>query len=270
MVGAVLTAAFTASAQPSGHVAIRPPPEFAATASPRAQSFVHLVTERARAIDLAFGEAFSPGISELRIVFVKSGKWAREHPPGVAVYEPEARTLYFASRLQFEPSPMTSAAQYWPWYDETFRDLYPVIGVIDGALWTAVLKEAAGANDLSWPHAQCRSFDVAERLPCEMLVYGVMAYTTRLAPPMFNENRIADIWPEDLTELRARAWRRDEPAYRDARKYGGYLLLRPLVQEFGVPRTLRYVAGTPFRVEENNVRLSAERYQRRAQEALAW
>jgi hypothetical protein len=46
--------------------------------------------------------------------------------------------------------------------------------------------------------------------------------------------------------------------------------LRPLVREFGLVRTLNYVAGTPFHIEDNNVRLSAERYQRRAQEALAW
>ena len=49
-----------------------------------------------------------------------------------------------------------------------------------------------------------------------------------------------------------------------------YGILATLVREFGVARTLSYVAGTPFLIEENNVRLSAERYQRRAQEALAW
>ena len=103
-----------------------------------------------------------------------------------------------------------------------------------------------------------------------MLLYGVAGHTTQVTPPMFNENRMADIWPEDLAEFRARVWRGDDNAYRDARKFGGYLLLRPLVRKFGVTRTLSYVASTPFRVEENNVRLSAERYQRTAEEALAW
>jgi hypothetical protein len=270
IVGAVLAAAFTAAAQPSGPVAIRSAPERSGTVSPRAQSFVRLVAERAQAIDLAFGQIFPPEVSELRIVFVKSGKWAEEHPPGVSVYEPEARTLYFATRLQFQDAPMMSVAQYWPWYDETARNLFPVIEIIDAAIWTAVLTESARAHDLPWPHPQCHAFDVAERLPCEMLLYGAIAYTRQLEPPMFNDNRIAEIWPEDIAEFRARTWRRDERAYLDARKYGGFLLLRPLVREFGVARTLRYVAGVPFRVEQNNVRLSAELYQRRAQQALSW
>jgi len=33
---------------------------------------------------------------------------------------------------------------------------------------------------------------------------------------------------------------------------------------------LSYVAGTPFHIEQNNLRLSAETYQKRAQEVLAW
>ena len=103
-----------------------------------------------------------------------------------------------------------------------------------------------------------------------MLVQGIAANTTQIKAPMFNENRLAEIWPDDVEELRSRAWRKDDSAYQNVRKYGGYLLLRPLVREFGVARTLNYVAGTPFLIEENNLRVSAERYQRRAQEALAW
>jgi hypothetical protein len=142
--------------------------------------------------------------------------------------------------------------------------------VIDGALWTTLLKETARAHNRDWPHAGCASLDVAERLPCEMLVQGVAAHTSRTRALLFNENRMAEIWPEDIAEFSGRAWRSDHRAYQDARNYGGYLLLRPLVARFGLVRTLNYIAATPFSIEDNNVRLSAERYQRRAEEALAW
>jgi hypothetical protein len=238
--------------------------------SVREQQFARLVSDRARAIELAFGPTFAPLVRELRIALVRSDKWTTEHPTGE--YEPESRTLYFARHLQYKEAPIATAytTQYWPWYEQSMRGTFPVLEIIDGALWTVVLEEAARAHDLTWPDAACGSFNIAERLPCEMLLFGVAAHTTQVTGPLFNENRVADIWPEDLLEFRARVWRGNDDAYRDARKYGGYLLLRPLVRRFGVPRTLSYVARTPFRVEENNVRLSAERYQRTAEEALAW
>jgi hypothetical protein len=46
-------------------------------------------------------------------------------------------------------------------------------------------------------------------------------------------------------------------------------LLEPLVREFGAPRVFAYAARTPFRIENNNVRLSALRYQDGAREAIA-
>ena len=264
----LLTLACTAWAQASGPVVVVSP-ERAAPAA-RERQFARLVSERARAIDLAFGETFTPGVPELRIVLMRSGKWAAEHPTGE--YEPTSRTLYFAQRLQYEEAPFSTeyTTQYWPWYGQSLRGAYPVVEIIDGALWTVVLEEAARAHDQTWPHEACGSFDIVERLPCEMLLYGVAGHTTQVTPPLFNENRMSDIWPEDLAEFRKRVWRGDDNAYRDARKFGGYLLLRPLVRRFGVTRTLGYVASTPFRVEENNLRLSAERYQRNAEEALAW
>jgi hypothetical protein len=264
----LLTTACAAWTQASGPTVVPSPERAAPTA--REQQFARLVSERASAIDLAFGETFAPRVQELRIMLVRSGKWAAEHPTGD--YEPETRTLYFAQRLQYEEAPISTAytTQYWPWYGPSVRGVFPVVEVIDGALWTVVLEEAARAHDLTWPHAACRSFDIVERLPCEMLLYGVAGHTTQATPPLFNENRMSDIWPENLVEFRARVWRGDDQALRNARKYGGYLLLRPLVRRFGVPRTLSYIASTPFRVEQNNVRLSAERYQRAAEEALAW
>ena len=272
--GAVL-ATFAAWGQGASHIVVSSAPGRAAPPSAREQQFARLVSERARAIDLAFGEAFAPRMTELRIAFVKAEKWDDAYPSGVTHYDPEARTLYFARRLLFAESPTTtfSAKQYWPWYDKSVRGLYPIVPlvqVIDAALWSAVMQDAARERNLEWPHAQCGSFDVAERLPCEMLLSGVAAHTTQVTAQLFNENRISQIWPEDIAELRVRSWSANSRAYQDVREYGGYLLLRPLVREFGVVRTLSYVAGTPFHLEQNNVRLSAERYQRRAREALTW
>ena len=264
---ALLIAAGTQAATP---VVVGAAPDRAASPTARERQFASLVSERARAIERAFGDTFAPSVSELRIVFVKPDKSG--DLPDVARYEPEAHTLYFANHLKYAEAPTStaSALQYWPWYEQTLRGLYPVVQIIDGALWTAALKEAARERGETWPHEQCTSFDVAERLPCEMLASGVIAHTTQNAAPLFNENRIAEIWPEDMEELRARVYRGDQQAYLTARKYGGYLLLRPLVREFGVARALSYVAGAPFRVEENNLRLSAQRYQDRARDALAW
>jgi len=236
----------------------------------RERLFALLVRDRARAIELAFGETFVPQVPELRIVLLGSNEWAAAGLTGMAAYVPESHTLYFSRRLQFAAAPPStlSARTYWPWYEQPLRDIYPIVEVIDGALWTTLLTESARQHNLTWPHAQCGSFEPAERLPCEMLVQGVAAHTTRAKAPLINENRLSEIWPEDLSQLAA--WRTDDRAYQNVRKYGGYLLLRPLVREFGIVRTLNYVAGTPFRIEGNNVRLSAEQYQRRAQEALAW
>lgn len=269
-VGALLAVLLCADARAATSVVVGAESGRRSRPTLRERQFAHLVNERARAIERAFGQTFAPSVTELRIVFVKPDKSG--DPPDVARYEPEARTLYFAHHLQYSEAPMTtaSALQYWPWYEQTLRGLYPVVEVIDGALWTAALKEAAHERGVTWPHEQCASFDVVERLPCEMLASGVFMHTTQSAAPLFNENRIAEIWPEDLEELRGRVHRGDRQAYATARKYGGYLLLRPLVREFGVARTLSYVAGAPFHVEDNNLRLSAQRYQDRAREALAW
>ena len=46
------------------------------------------------------------------------------------------------------------------------------------------------------------------------------------------------------------------------------MLLRPLFSEFGVGNALAYVAQTPFVLENDNMRASAQRYQERARETL--
>ena len=53
-------------------------------------------------------------------------------------------------------------------------------------------------------------------------------------------------------------------------RYGGIMLIKPLIEEFGVPRTLAYIAQTPFRVEDNNLREAAVHYQERARESLSF
>lgn len=274
LAGVVLALAFACSAWASPPVSPRVSPATQRSDPPtlREQLFAQLVSDRARAIDLAFGQTFVPHVTELRVVLLGVDEWKAAHSTGVAFYDPEARTLYFQRRLQYATAPPTtaSARQYWPWYEEPWRSTYPVVEAIDDALWATVLTEAARARNQTWPHPHCTSLDFVERLPCEMVMQGIAAHTTQVKAPMFNENRMAEIWPDDLAELRARAWRNDDSAYQNVRKYGGYLLLRPLVREFGVARTLSYVAGTPFRIEQNNLRLSAETYQKRAQEALAW
>ena len=71
----LLTTACTAWAQPSSPAVVASP-ERAAPPSVRERQFARLVSERARAIELAFGETFTPRVQELRIVLVRSGKWA--------------------------------------------------------------------------------------------------------------------------------------------------------------------------------------------------
>jgi hypothetical protein len=264
--------AVSAAASPPVSPRVSPASERTDPPTLREQLFARLVSDRARAIDLAFGETFAPHVTEIRIVLLSADQWEEQHRTGISSYDAETHTLYFVRRVQYATAPpsIDLARQYWPWHEEPLRSLYPIVEAVDQALWTTVLQEAARASNVTWPHAQCSSLDIVERLPCEMLVQGIAANTTQIKAPMFNENRLAEIWPDDVEELRSRAWRKDDSAYQNVRKYGGYLLLRPLVREFGVARTLNYVAGTPFLIEENNLRVSAERYQRRAQEALAW
>jgi hypothetical protein len=85
---------------------------------------------------------------------------------------------------------------------------------------------------------------------------------------MFNVNRIDRIWPEDFAEFEKRVWRKSDQEYLDVQRYGGILLAEPIVNEFGVLRAISYMAQTPFHIEENNLRVSALRYQQRARDAL--
>lgn len=234
------------------------------------RQFRQLVSYRAEAIDNAFGNLSEllPAHVEIKFVTSKEPEYARYE--GRAAYDPENRALIFPRRVLGAklPNPLKWAAYYWPLYEnEQYRTEFAVIETVDNVLWSAFMQEAARARGLSWPHKECGAVDVGRRLPCEMLISGIVEYVKALRAPLFNVNRIDRIWPEDFADFRKRFWRTDQE-YIDVQRYGGIMLIHPLIDEFGVPRTLKYIAQTPFRVDGENLRLAAERYQEQAREVL--
>jgi hypothetical protein len=229
-----------------------------------------LITYRTEAIEYAFGNVFGPLPRQIEVRFVNSDDGQFAKFSGRVAYDAAQRMLVVPQRLISSrlPTPMHWAAAYWPYYqDRRYQDLFPVIAEIDNALWGAVLQENARATGMSWPHAECASIDLTKRLPCQMLVAGIAALLTEREAPMFNANPLDRIWPEQFSDFQQRSWR-SERDYADVQHYGGIQLLRPLFSEFGVPNALTYVAQTPFRVENDNMRASALRYQERAREVL--
>jgi hypothetical protein len=234
------------------------------------KQFGALVSYRTDAIGSAFGDLFGVLPDEIHIKFVtaKDPEYARFGAS--EAYDLEHRTLIFPRRLiQAKiPNPLRAAVYYWPYYqEERYRLEFPIIEAVDNVLWSAYLQEAAKSRGLSWPDKDCESVDVGKRLPCEMLVRGIAEHVKRIRSAIFNTNRLDRIWPQDFLAFRKRVWRTDQE-YLDVQRYGGILLVRPLIDEFGVPRTLAYVARTPFKVEENDLRMSALRYQERARRAM--
>lgn len=234
------------------------------------EQFRALVSYRTEAIEGAFGNLFGVLPAEIRIKFVRSKDPDYVRFDGRMAYDREHGTIILPRRVlgAKTPNPIRAAAYYWPFYEnEHYRQEFPVVEAIDNVLWTAYLQEAAAAVGLQWPHKDCASVDVAKRLPCEMLVKGISEHVKSARSPLFNSNRLDIIWPENFKEFERRVWRTDQE-YQDVQRYGGILLLRPLINEFGVPRALAYVAQTPFHIEQDNMRISALRYQDRAHEAL--
>lgn len=263
----LLVVAATSFAEDSGqHGADRL--EIALPASKLERRFFEVVAMRATAIELALGPIFE-GSADKIIVDLAYSREDSFPQDGPAIYDPARRTLTFRRGLVNSVGRGTRswAKAYWPYYkNEEVRALLPAIEVIDDALWMAHLQEAAYRKGLSWPHQECSSLDIQKRLGCEMLTFGVEA-SRRQVQPFFNTNRIDMIWPDELGELRVRG--QDDTAYRDVQLLGGSMLVRPLIAEFGVPRVLQYIAQTPFHIEGDNVRASAERYQEQARVALA-
>jgi hypothetical protein len=245
----------------------------AAVARPSEQRFAQLVCIRARAIETAFGPLFGGRELDIRIEFARAN--AAMYPQtSMSSYDPARNTLVFRRSVLLM---MTAdawydyALDYWPYYrGDISRAKYPLIGIVDEALWNAHLHQAAHERGVRWPNEDCGTIDIARRLGCEMLVSATAELSQSPAAPFINTNRLDLLWPENLRDFERRAWTRDGREYREVRRLGGLMLLEPLVREFGAPRVFAYVAGTPFRIENNNVRLSALHYQDSARSALAW
>jgi hypothetical protein len=244
----------------------------AAPGGVREQRFARLVCARSTAIETAFGALFDGREIDIRLKFVSPGD-PMFPPASMSSYDAAEHTLYFRRVVLG----MTAdgwqhwALAYWPYYrSDEVREEYPVVEVVDAALWTAHLRYAAHERGHEWPHEDCGTLDIARRLGCEMLVSATTELLHSLPARLFNTNRVDRLWPEDLKEFERRAWTRGGREYGEVRRLGGLLLIEPLVREFGAPRVFAYVAGTPFRIEGDNVRLSALRYQDRARSALAW
>lgn len=234
------------------------------------KQFRQLVAYRAEAIDMAFGDMFGALPSELEVKVFSSRDPEYQTYGTRAGYDQKRRTLLFPRRVLGSkiPNPLRWASYYWPYYqNEQYRVEFPIIEIIDNVLWNAYLQESATARGLTWPHKDCASVDVGRRLPCEMLIKGIAEYVKAPRGPLFNSNRLDRIWPEDFADFRQRVWRTDQE-YLDVQRYGGILLIRPLIDEFGAPRALAYIAQNPFKVEENSLRLAALRYQQEARESL--
>lgn len=242
----------------------------AASARPPEQRFARLVCIRAQAIQTAIGPLFEGRDLDIRIEF--AGADDPLYPQtSMSSYDPASHTLYFRRKvLMLAPEAWYQfALAYWPYYRDVARATYPLIGIVDEALWNAHLRQAAHEQGLSWPNEDCGEIDIARRLGCEMLVSATVELSQSPATPMVNANRVDLLWPEDLKDFERRAWTRGGREYREVRRLGGLLLLEPLVREFGAPRVFAYAARTPFRIENNNVRLSALQYQDGARKGIA-
>lgn len=230
-----------------------------------------LVTYRTTAMERAFGE-FAPVMPEkIDIKFVGPNDAEYRRYARQVAYDLAQETMIIPRHLLSTrvPKPLRASGSYWPFYqNELYRETFPVILAVDNALWGAYLQEAAQDRGLTWPHASCGSVQLAERLPCEMLVEGVAAHLTTGRTPMFNVNRLDRIWPQDFEAFSQRVWRKDDSRYIDVQRYGGWMLLKPLFDEFGVPRALVYIAQTPFELQDNDMNASALSYQERAREWL--
>lgn len=235
--------------------------------------FAALVSARHEAIRRAFGELLDNSTGDIRIEF------ADPRDPfypttNAAAYDPARDALVFRRAILIRNIGSVLPPwvySYWTYYEHpNLPAEAPIVRIVDDALWSAHLLEAAEQRGLTWPHESCVSLELAQRLGCEMLVAGVYEALRSRRSAIFNANRLDRIWPENLQELRGHASRRNDPQYHDVRRFGGASILQPLVREFGTTRVLAYVAQTPFRIENENVRVSALRYQEQARNALAW
>ena len=136
-----------------------------------------LVTYRTTAIERAFGELVSVLPEKIAIKFVGPKDIEYKRYSRKVAYDLEQETLIIPRYLLSTrmPKPLRASVAYWPFYqNELYRETFPVILAVDNALWGAYLQEAAQDRGLTWPHMNCGSVDLAQRLPCEMLVEGIL------------------------------------------------------------------------------------------------
>ena len=233
------------------------------------ERLLELIKLRAEAIESEFGNLFGALPADLQVEFVR-----RSDDPGSANepgYDADRRTILIPRRMLSArmPNPLRWAVYYWPFYRiRENRETYPLVESVDDLLWTIYMQEAARRRDLDWPHDACKSHDVGERLPCEMLAEGITDYIKDPRSEIFNANRLDMIWPEDYAAFRESLWTDGDRRYYNVKHYGGIMLVKPLIEEFGIARALEYIAQTPFAVEGNNLRTSAQAYLERARRQI--
>ncbi len=235
------------------------------------EAFGELVSYRAEAIERAFGD-FRPVLPKrIEIKYVGPRDAEYELYSRRVAYDLAQQVLVVPKFLTGSriPHPVRASANYWPFYqNELYRETFPLVLAVDNAIWGAYLQEAARKKGLSWPHENCQSADIGRRLPCEMLVEGIAAQLTAIRDPLFNRNRLDRIWPSDFRTFRDRVWRKEDRRYLEVQRYGGLMLVKPLIDRYGAPSALVYFAQTPFEMQDEDLRSSALRYQERASEWL--
>jgi hypothetical protein len=235
------------------------------------QQLLELLSYRAQAIQGAFGDLSLALPTQLQIKFVKSKDPEHRLLAGSIVYQPESKQLLLPHKVMSAklPNSLRHTAYYWPFYQNpALRQEFPIVEAIDDALWSVFLQEAARSSGNTWPHSNCNAITIGKRLPCRMLLSAAARFVKVRSELLFNENRIDRIWPDDIGAFDDRNFRQSDPDYADVLRFGGILLLRPLVAEFGVPRVLAYVAQTPLLIEDDNLQISALRYQELARDVL--
>lgn len=231
---------------------------------------IELIAHRTAAIDYAFGNVSAGLPAQIDVKIIGMDDPDYRSLGGLLAYDPIQHQFLLPRRMLHwkTPNPLRWAGNYWPYYQSAaMQKEFPVIEAIDNALWSAYLQESARVKGLTWPHQDCNSVQVGTRLPCEMLRAGIVEHLKEDHLRIFNSNRMDRIWPDDFLAFQKRVWR-DDLEYAEVQRYGGIALVRPLVGEFGVPRVLAYIAQTPFRVEDGNMRASGVRYQVQARQAL--
>jgi len=164
------------------------------------REIITLISYRAEAIAAAFGSYYGGGADPLQIKFPKLKDPMQKQLHGGISYDASTRTFWISRAVvgMEVPNPMSSTLYYWPFYQRAqLRRDFPIVEVIDNALWGAFLHDAAKAQGLAWPHEACNSGVIRERLPCEMLTTGLARFVKVVSEPIFNENRLDRLWPEN-------------------------------------------------------------------------